>query len=269
MKTNRRDQYSYSYNQKPTVDSSNLGILKLIFQLIGEWAYDYIRPVIDSIREINPKVRALVMITISSFGMLLLSMWFFGMVLDMGDEEPTSSSVPSAQQLFAAPFEIDQRQMPSDGSDPNIYLPQTIGESYAFVSNTVPVDEGTQKVSPTAVGSLHRCMVDFDNSCTLQYAPQYYTLGRYSDANQEVVQVFVGNYWTPETAQVTVTELITRSRTFGYVGNFVSGGLGTVDYFYSTSNGWYSFTWTRGAWVISISAKSREAVETAVESLSI
>lgn len=269
MKLNKRNQYPYSYNQKNAVDSSNLGILKLIFLVIGERAYEYLQPALDSIRQINPRVRALVLITVSSFAVLMLSMWFFGMLLDMGDEDSTTPKVPSAQQVFDAPYEIDQRQMPVDGTAPTDFLPATIGESYALVSNTVPLDEGTHKVNPNAVGALHMCVVDFENSCTLQYAPQQYTFGRYADANQDTVQVFVGNYWTPETAEITMIELITRSRTMGYVGNFVSSGLGVVDYFYSTSNGWYSFTWTRGAWVISISGRSREAVETAVQSLSI
>ncbi|MCQ3930716.1 MAG: hypothetical protein DPW16_09660 [Chloroflexi bacterium] len=269
MKLNKRNQYPYSYNQKKAVDSSNLGILKLMFLMIGERAYEYLQPVIERVQQVNPRVRALVLVVVSSFVVLLLSMWFFSMIFNMGNEESTSPSVPSAQQVFAAPYDIDQRQLPVDGTDPNAFLPQTIGESYAFVTTSLPIDSGTQKVNPNAVGALHMCMVDFDNSCTMQYTPQYYTLGRYADVNQEVVQVFVGNYWTPETAHITVTELITRSRTVGYVGNFVSGGLGTIDYFYSTSNGWYSFTWTRGAWVISVSGRSREALETAIQTLSI
>lgn len=166
---------------------------------------------------------------------------------------------PFLAEALVAPFELAERPVPVEGATAASALPSAIGDY-------VRTDRAITQLQPSS--PTNHCLLGIGYSreetnpplCRRSYGMLSIAAAQYRYQNR-FVDVAIAQFPSEEHAAVTMEELLAHARRWGQVGNFALGGVGGVDYFYSSVRGWMSFTWARGPWVFSISSNRVSTVE--------
>lgn len=241
--------------------AGDIGIAGLLIAALGERiGRGYVLPVFNVgkklVRKIHPRVWAITGIMMSVL-VLLLVVYTALSFLTGGDEPVVEADTITFAEALSSPFDLNDRAL----LDPNMHINDVLPVSFGDFQRVTNTEE---------MGSFSRLTSCLTNSgtyqCALEYAPQYNLATYYMDNEGNVIEVMVANYWNDDLATETMDDAVSHARTFSRVGNFVVGA-GEIDYFYSTTRNWFSFTWGHGAWVFSISASSPDILENAVQAL--
>jgi hypothetical protein len=237
-----------------------VGIVGLVLLLIARRAFSYVQPYVMPrwrvVRDLHPRIKALASVMISL--VVLLALALFALISLTGDE-PASATAPSFSQALAAPYGIDRRSFPATDAQINSLLPAAF-EGYTPVTDMTVTNTGVY-------GPLMKCQFDPANPCGLSYIPQSARYMVYGVGGDPMVVVFVSYYLGEQFSDQITLNLMDGARRFGRIGDFVTYGHAATDYFYSYAQGWFSFTYSRGPWVVSVSARSMAALEAAVKAM--
>ncbi len=241
--------------------AGDIGIAGLLVAALGERiGRGYVLPVFNVgktfAQKIHPRVWAITGIMMSV--LVLLFVVYAGLSLLTGGDEPVveADTITFANAL-SSPFDLNDRALLDPNTHINDVLPVSFGD-FQRVTNPEAMEPFSRLTS---------CLTNTGTSqCALEYTPQYNLATHYIDSEGNVIEVMVTNYWNEDLATETMDDAVSHARTFSRVGNFVVGA-GEIDYFYSTTSNWFSFTWGHGAWVFSISASYPEVLENAVQAL--
>lgn len=238
----------------------NIGIAGLLVAAMGERiGRGYVLPVYERgvalVKRIHPRVWAITGIMVSI--LVLLIVVYAGISLFTGEEPVEEPATITIAEALRAPYDLNEKST----LDPEAALGDVIPQNFGDFTRVVNVE------ADATFGRLTNCLVDngfFE--CGLDYTPQYSNASFYEDSRGNRIEVVAANYWNEESTSDTMYDAVGVARTFSRVGNFVVG-VGEIEYFYSTTRNWFSFTWGHGAWIFSVSASNADVLELALQSL--
>jgi hypothetical protein len=163
-------------------------------------------------------------------------------------------------EALVAPYDLETQAVPAPNAAASSLLPSTIGK---FRSSNQPISQNFPS-SPT-----HQCLLAIGYprdaigapNCVRNYGTTGTAYSRYATSNYKTADLVVARFASQIQAEGTMFDLLHHAREFGQVGNFSIGATGSVNYFYSSVRGWFSFTWSRGPWIFSVSGPNLQYVE--------
>lgn len=232
----------------------NIGVAGLLVAAMGERVgRNYVLPIYERgtglVKRIHPRIWAITGIMVSI--LVLLIVVYAAISLLTGEEPIEEPATITIAEALRAPYDLEEKST----LDPEATLGDIIPASFGDFTRVTAVE------ADATFGRLTNCLVDngfFE--CNLDYTPQYSNASFYEDSKGNRIEVVVANYWNEESASETMYDVVGVARTFSRVGNFVVG-VGEIEYFYSTTRNWFSFTWGHGAWIFSISAQTPSVLE--------
>jgi hypothetical protein len=81
----------------------------------------------------------------------------------------------------------------------------------------------------------------------------YAEAANYTAANGMTVTVVAAQFTNTDEAGAAFEQLFAYSRLIGRIGNYAMIDSRAVDYYYSSTRNMFSFTWTNGAWIYTVS----------------
>lgn len=230
-----------------TVDPSDKSMISQFVQPI----YRVAKPFVT---RIHPRVWAITGVLTGILTLLLII--YVGVTLLVDKEPVVQAKTITVDQALRAPFDLDNHLPLADDTPIDNVLPDTFGEFHRVEASGMEL--------PT-VARLISCLID-DGAfeCQMNYRPQHQIIAYYADAEGNIIEVAVANYWNERVKSETMVDAVHSAGIFSRVGDFVVSAT-EVDYFYSTTSDWFSFTWGRGAWIFSISASTPDLLTTSVE----
>jgi hypothetical protein len=115
------------------------------------------------------------------------------------------------------------------------------------------------------------CLIAFDwnavNACAMTNEPMSVQAADFIDASNQTIRMTVASYETADHAATSMTELFDHSNAVGQIGNYSLVSSEPVSYYYSASQGWWMFTWSKGNYVMSVSGASLAQLEDVIAKL--
>ena len=203
---------------------------------------------------IHPRVWAIT--GILTVILVLLLIVYVGVMFLVDKDTVAQAETITVDQALRAPFDLDNRVLLAEDMPIDDVLPDSFGDFQQLTET-----EG----ETLSFGRLTSCLVDNGTfECNITYRPQYQATTRYSDNNGNTIEVVVANYWNERITTEAMVDAVHSAGEFSRVGDFVVA-VGEIDYFYSTTSDWFSFTWAHGAWMFSVSAETPESLTSAVQ----
>jgi hypothetical protein len=159
---------------------------------------------------------------------------------------------PFLEEALVPPHDLNLRTVPPASSDARALLPATLGQ-YQRTSLPITTDSPSSPTNQCLLGLGYARDVASPPYCKRTYGPTSVAAAKYQSGYQ-TVDLAIARFPDESQAGRTMEELLAHARAYGRVGNFVVGGVGEVDFFYSSVRGWVSLTWSHGPWVYSVSA---------------
>lgn len=207
-----------------------------------------------------PLLRGLTLITISLVMMIFVGFFFAGEVRAYLEGEKVG---PVLEEALADPYGLDGRFDPTEADTARSVLPSVVF-NFNRTASVLSKENSSSLLNHCVLGIP--VPFEYDKTCVRTIGALDTASARYMSRN-EMADLTVSRFTNEAAAERTMLELLHYAREIGQVGNFSVAGVGPVDYFYSLSRGWTSFTWSRGAWVYTVSASSFEALENIVNEL--
>lgn len=179
-----------------------------------------------------------------------------------------SQSGPFLAEALVAPYDLEKREVPAQDVDASLLIPATIGK---YQRNSQPITRGYPS-SPTnqcLLGLGYEANTIDAPNCNRSYGSTGVAYGRYVTGDWKNADLVIARFSNTTQAEGTMFDLLHHARKFGQVGNFSIGVGGEVSYFYSAVQLWYSFTWSHGPWIFSVSGPSLKYVEEIIEKYNI
>jgi len=161
------------------------------------------------------------------------------------------------------PHDLNLRPVPSTSAHAQTLMPATLGQ-FQRTNRPITTDSPSSPTNQCLVGLGYARDVIHPPYCARTYGPTSVAAAKYQSGYQ-TVDLAIARFPDESQAGRTMEELLAHARAYGRVGNFVVGGIGEVDFFYSSVRGWVSLTWSHGPWVYSISAAKFDNLEAMVE----
>ncbi len=164
------------------------------------------------------------------------------------------------EEALVAPYDLEAQIIPASNSAASSLIPNAIGK---YTNNNQAISQ-TAPSSPTnqcllAIG-YPRDAIGAPN-CVRNYGTTGTAYGRYVTKDFRTADFVVARFASTAQAEGTMYDLLHHAREYGRVGNFSIGATGSVSYFYSSVRGWFSFTWSHGPWIFSVSGPNLQYVE--------
>lgn len=216
-------------------------------------------------------------IIITSVAVIAL-MWSALMLVQVMMQHVRNTTGPFLFDALVDPYGLEVRLIPALTGD--LDLPPVVGSytrsasilniaSDATAAESAPETEA-ETVEPAPVRSATaECLLtaasDSANplNCT-GYQALYAASTEYQTADGVTIQVNAARFPTDAVATEAMNALHTQAGTLGRTGNFAIG-VTAVDYFYSSANALYSFTWSNAVWVYTVSSPSFDQLEAFVK----
>lgn len=153
---------------------------------------------------------------------------------------------PTFEQRLAAPYQLDARP---------------IAELDTTVGSLLQGSYGEFVIAGSEVNSLvGRCLQSAsETGCTLTYAPLYVETAQYTNTSGSV-SLIAAQYAAGIEASEVNYDLYRFARSSGRIGNFAFLPDLPVNYFYSSTREGYTFTWSHGQWIYSVSSANLETL---------
>jgi hypothetical protein len=159
---------------------------------------------------------------------------------------------PFLEDALVPPHDLNLRPVPSASTDARALLSATLGQ-YQLTNRPITTDNPSSPTNQCLLGLGYARDIVNPPYCKRTYGPTSVAAAKYQSGYQ-TVDLAIARFPDEPQAGRTMEELLAHARAYGRVGNFVVGGVGEVDFFYSSVRGWVSLTWSHGPWVYSISA---------------
>lgn len=209
-------------------------------------------------------------------GASLVLVWVALSVTSMMIRHVQATSGDFLFEALRAPYELETRLLPLQPLDEASILAASVGD-YVLQLETVQTsrpatteaaarpDAAVDVQAVPAVASqmvLGQCLLavpESDTPCA-SHPGQYLTSGTYAKADGTVIQAAAASFASTDEARQVTKDVHRYASQVGVMGNYVLG-ISAVDYFYSSSYGVYTFTWSHENWVYSLSSTSFDALE--------
>jgi hypothetical protein len=136
-------------------------------------------------------------------------------------------------------------------------LPLTVGNYH--------LQRKTQPPSLLETCLLSTASEDIESDCNITTTAEYAGLNTYRDNKGHLVEVTIAQFATQEDAAQSLLDLFRYSRSIGRIGNYAMLSSRTVGYYYSSTRERFSFSWSNGAWVYSVSSSRFDSMEDMVK----
>jgi hypothetical protein len=166
---------------------------------------------------------------------------------------------PFLEDALVPPHDLNLRPVPSASTDARALLSATLGQ-YQLTNRPITTDSPSSPTNQCLLGLGYARDVINPPYCKRTYGPTSVAAAKYQYGYQ-TADLAIARFPDEPQASRTMEELLAHARAYGRVGNFVVGGVGEVDFFYSSVRGWVSLTWSHGPWVYSISATKFDNLE--------
>ncbi len=272
--------------RKPATDGSRKSVihpqsdLQPVYDILDVLHPDNLKAVFN---RLDFRTRWLIIITSAT----LILLWVTISLASGLAQHIRATSGPFLLDALQAPYSMTERTVPAADVTQITMLPMEI-EDYilnlltveTFIPGVTPVveaaaeiaDGSAAEVAPAEQYLLAECLLsaaDFDplaetNTGCLPFPVAYLTSGLYEGgaspihlvaAQFDPVEVLTGN---------VMKSLKSQAERIGRMGNYVIG-VGTVDFFYSSTPDLYSITWAHDGWVYTISTPDMNQLEKMLE----
>jgi len=166
---------------------------------------------------------------------------------------------PFLEEALVPPHDLNLRPIPSAHVEAQSLLPATLGQ-YQRTTLPITTDSPSSPTNQCLLGLGYARDVVNPPYCRRTYGATSLAAAKYRYGYLSA-DVAIARFPDDSQAGRTMEELLAHARAYGRVGNFVIGGLGEVDFFYSSVRGWVSLTWSHGPWVYSISTMKFDNLE--------
>lgn len=231
-----------------------VGMFFAALAIAWKWFAGRVQQVIAYFQDMPARVRGVTLIMTAIFMLLLVTLTMVNLFA-----KPAKAEGPVLAAALVAPYEIETRPVPPiDVVDAQAILPAAFGEHTAE-NIAVPID---------ATSDLNRCLLsqmqpNIRPECSILYGPVGVGSGSYV-AKTHGVHIVAAYFGSGNSARAAMVDLVRYIRQVGQAGNYALS-VTSVDFLYSYSNGWVSFTWRRGPWVFNISSQFFSGLEQAAE----
>lgn len=169
---------------------------------------------------------------------------------------------PFLQDALVAPYNLDERPV-SNATQSQALIPALIG-SYLRTDQPITRSYPSSPTNQCLLGlEYDRDIID-PPTCVRRYGALNVAAGHYLN-EWKAVDLAVARFPNDLSAEATMFDLLHHARNFGQVGNYAIGTGSSVDYFYSSVRGWFSFTWSQGPWIFSVSGPKLSYIEAVIE----
>ncbi len=236
-----------------------LAVLHLIF--------DYARLFVS---RVPARLKALILI-MTALVVLVVCM---GFVTERLLDHIADTRGPFLTEALRAPYALETRPLPPLEAGALTIFPARVG-GYLLtqVVQVGPADStaapagGLDAMSPPA-GLLGRCALGLYNfhvtACDFarDYTAQGAAVGVYTrPGGTDPVYVYAVQFADMERVAEALAALRGYARTIGRTSGFALYGAASVDYFQSSTRGWFSFDWVRANWIFQVSARAQAELE--------
>ncbi|HVO69332.1 MAG TPA: hypothetical protein VMT24_04755 [Aggregatilineaceae bacterium] len=159
---------------------------------------------------------------------------------------------PFLAEALVPPYDLNARPVPPISTDARSLLAATLGP-YQRTDLPITTDSPSSPTNQCLLGLGYARDVVSPPYCKRTYGPTSVAAAKYQSGYQ-TADLAIARFSDESQAGRTMEELLAHARAYGRVGNFVAGGVGEVEFFFSSVRGWVSLTWSHGPWVYSISA---------------
>ena len=239
---------------------------------------------LQNLRHMDRRIKVLLLTTIGSALMLVVAI---GMLRVVGSAIEVANR-PSIEERLAAPYDVSLRLIPSVDTSVYLVLPTQLGD-LALENSYGATHTLLASCLNTAMNLEQRVAQDITlapSACTMNHAAAYTEWATYkvpgadtgsaldSALNADalaaaemgnVVTVTLTQFESQDEAAQVMQTLFDFSRTIGRTGNYVLLNGRTNEYFFSSTRGTFSFTWSNGSYVYSVSAPTYDQMEQAVK----
>jgi len=174
----------------------------------------------------------------------LVLLWAAVGLMRAGADYLAWANRPSIQERIVAPFGLEERAIPAVDTQVNKVLPAEVG-SFTFLEES------------EITTLLANCLM---GTCKSTYPPLYLEWVSYQRDGESPLSVVIAEFEFEEDADAMFRGMYNYSRAVGRMGNYALVGSLKVNYFYSSTRNVFSFTWTNGPWVYTVSGDQIDAL---------
>jgi hypothetical protein len=139
------------------------------------------------------------------------------------------------------------------------------------LQSIVPAQIGdfTLQWNRTQSALLPQCLLhvgaEEQGKCKTSHTSEFIEAANFVDSADNTVNFVMAKFSTEEQAAETMDSVYGYARQIGRIGNFALLDMLKVDYFYSGTREFMSFTWINENWILSVSAKDFDTVDKFME----
>ncbi|MEZ4667652.1 MAG: hypothetical protein R3E39_07015 [Anaerolineae bacterium] len=232
----------------------------------------------DQFNSLSHRTRWIIITTAA----VIALMWSALMLVQAMVQHVHSTTGPFLLDAIVSPYGLEGRLVPALGGD--LDLPTTVGD-FNRIGDVVtlspdikqPVESASAEtaagdedaVSAPIRSATAECLLTAASDSTdvvncITFRALYAASTDYKIADGSTLNVTAARFPTEETATEATYSLYEQAGSQGKTGNFAIGVL-PVDYFASSGNGLYSFTWSNSVWVYTVAAASYDQMEAFVK----
>ncbi len=240
-----------------------VAMLLAVFHLM----FDYTRLFVG---RIHPRMKAMILIMTA----LVVLVICLGFVTERLLNYVADTRGAFLMEALDSTYSLETRPLPPLGIAAPAVFPEQVGGylltnvvtvNPAF-SNPTPL-EALNAMTPPA-GMLGRCALGLYNYRVTQcefvanYAALDAAVAVYTRPNgTDPVYVYAVQFNNMERVPDALAELRGYARTIGRTSSFALYGTASVDYFQSSTRGWFSFDWARANWIFQVSTRTQDELE--------